>query len=148
MQIWLRGIISLAKVVKAVIWKDTVMPPKPQRKLGQKLTEAQIEALLEDSDSDDDDLDEIFGPGIDLEDTEQDLAQTEVPQDLPSGSGEARTENEDEKFDANLDNYDNDVESKYSILFFVIHKKQIQFTLKIVHLSVGKFTCQNIMLTN
>ena len=48
----------------------------------------------------------------------------------------------------NPDNYDNDVESKYSILFFVIHKKQIQFTLKIVHLSVGKFTCQNIKLTN
>ena len=78
-----------------MIWKDTVMPPKPQRKLGQKLTEAQIEALLEDSDSGDDDLDEIFGPGIDLEDTEQDLAQAEVLQDLPSGSGEARTENED-----------------------------------------------------
>ena len=59
------------------------MPPK-----GPKLTNAQIEALLEvESGSEDEDFDEIFGPGVDLDDPEEGLNQV-----LPSGSGEGNNQ--------------------------------------------------------
>ena len=77
------------------------MPPKRKPK---PLSTAQIEAMLGgDSDSEDDNIDEIFGPGVDLED--------DIPQDeaLASGAGAGAGAGDG-------DDIEDNVESKYSIL--------------------------------
>ena len=78
------------------------MPPKPK-----SLSNAQIEALLTGDSDSEDDIDEIFGPGVELDDEEvQDLPSTSGgAQAIPSTSGDANFEN-------HPDNYDNHVESK------------------------------------
>ena len=87
------------------------MPPKPK-----SLSNAQIEALLtRDSDSEDD-LDEIFGPGVELDDEAKDLPSTSGgAQSLPSTSAGAQalpSTSGDANFEDYPDNYDNHVESK------------------------------------
>ena len=75
------------------------MPPKKNN-----LSKAQIEAMMNrDSDSEDENYEEIFGPGVELEDTEQDLAQP-----LPSASGAADVNDDD--------NVANEIESKHQNL--------------------------------
>ena len=69
------------------------MPPKVK-----PLTEAQIRAMLADSDSEDENFEEILGQEQDQE------AEIELAQGLPSGSGDPEEEN--------ADHFDNPVESK------------------------------------
>ena len=77
------------------------MPPKPK-----PLSTAQIEALLTGDSDSEDDLDEIFGPGVELDDEAKDLPSTSGgAQAIPSTSGDANFEN-------HPDNFDNHVESK------------------------------------
>lgn len=78
------------------------MPPK------KKLSKEQIEAMLGgDSDSDNDDLEEIFGPGVELED-DQDVSQS-----LPSTSGAGAQTGAGDSTNENAYDSENELESKY-----------------------------------